>query len=102
MEELDSLRTASELADAQLGVAEQLAWPLASFAAIASHLKWQTWLVTGACAVGSYCLAVYKYRRRRAKAEDAYLRAASLCGCIDPRELRLGGAARADPGRPRA
>ncbi|MBE0548209.1 MAG: hypothetical protein IH627_11270 [Rubrivivax sp.] len=78
MEEHDTLRLAAELADAELGVAEELAWPLAVFAAIAAHLKWQSWLITVACAASAYCLAIYRYRRKQAKAEDAYFRAASL------------------------
>ena len=72
------LQTASELADAKLGVAEELAWPLAIFVAIAAHLAWGYWLLTFPLAAAGYYLATYKYRRESASAEDKYYKAAGL------------------------
>lgn len=72
------LQRASELADAQLGVAEELGWPLAILALASAHLFWSNWLVSLVVAVGSYYLAILKYRRRSAAAEDKYFQAARL------------------------
>jgi hypothetical protein len=78
MDEHDNLKVAADLADAELGVAEELAWPLAILAAITVHLKLDNWLITVACAAGAYYLTVFRYRRKATKAEDEYFRSASL------------------------
>jgi hypothetical protein len=72
------LQRQSEVADAELGVAEELGWPLAILAGLVIYLKWDSWLVGVAIAIGAYVLAIYRYRRRAAKAEDRYFRAAGL------------------------
>ena len=68
----------SELADAKLGVAEELAWPLAGFAALAAHLKWENWVLTVPIAVAIYFIATLKYHREASRAEDEYFRVAGL------------------------
>lgn len=72
------LQRVSELADARLDVAEEFGWAVGAFAALAAHLKWESWLVTLPVAVGTYALAIYRYRKRAAMAEDNYCRAAGL------------------------
>ena len=73
--ELDHL---SKVADAELGVAEELAWPLAILAGLVAHFYWDNWLLSVPVAIGAYVLAIYRYRRRSAAAEDRCLRAAGL------------------------
>jgi hypothetical protein len=72
------LQTASELADAKLGVAEELSWPLAMLAAAAVHLAWGYWWVTVPLAAAAYYVATYKYRRESAIAEERYYKVAGL------------------------
>ena len=72
------LQHQSEVADARLGVAEELGWAVAIFAGVSVYLKWDSWLFALAVAIGAYLLAVYRYRRRAAQAEDKYFRAAGL------------------------
>lgn len=72
------LKHLSNVADAELGVAEELAWPLAILAGLLVHFKWDSWLLSVPVAIGAYVLAVYRYRRRAAAAEDQYFRAACL------------------------
>jgi hypothetical protein len=72
------LEQASEVADAKLGVAKELAWPLALLAGIATHFRWENWLLSIEVAVGAYLLVVFFYRRGAAAAEDQYYRAAGL------------------------
>ena len=72
------LQAASELADAKLGVAEELGWPLALLVATSAHLAWSSWLLAVPLAGAGYYLATYKYRRESARAEDQYYKAAGL------------------------
>jgi hypothetical protein len=78
METETELKQRSEVADAELGVAEELGWPLAILAGIAVHLQWSSWPLTVASSIGTYVLSIYRYRRRSAQAEDSYYRAAKL------------------------
>jgi len=78
MASLTELEHQSEVADAELGVAEELGWPLAMLAGLAAYLKWDNGLLTLPIAIGAYVLAIYRYRRRVAHAEDKYFRAAGL------------------------
>ena len=77
-EEATELRVASEIADARLGVAEELAWPLALVAAVAAHLAVGSWLITVPIGVSAYYVATFKYRRESAAAEERYNRVAGL------------------------
>jgi hypothetical protein len=81
------LQHRSEVADARLGVAEDLGWAIAAFGGIAAYLKWDSWLLSIAIAIAFYILAIFKYRKDAAKAEDAYYRVAKLgkyaCGVPD-------------------
>lgn len=72
------LQHQSEVTDAELGVAEELGWAIAAFAALAAHLKWEAWLVTVPVAVGAYALSTYRFRKRAAAAEDRYYSVAGL------------------------
>jgi hypothetical protein len=72
------LERASELADAQLGVAEELGWPIALLAGTLAYTSWSSWLAAGGIGAAAYALAVFRYRRRSDRAEDAYYRAAGL------------------------
>jgi uncharacterized ion transporter superfamily protein YfcC len=74
-EELEHL---SALADAKLGVAEELVWIVVILVWVAVHLKWDNWLLAAAASVAAYFLVVNPYRRVAAKAEDAYFRQARL------------------------
>jgi|RifCSPlowO2_12_1023861.scaffolds.fasta_scaffold81255_3 uncharacterized membrane protein len=72
------LQHESELADARLGVAEELWWPMAIVTATGAHLKWDNWFLTIALVVAVYFLVTYRYRRAADKAEDEYFRVARL------------------------
>lgn len=72
------LQRHSELADAKLGVAEELGWIIAILAGVSSYLKLQSWLAGVAVAAVAYFLVTYRYRQQAAAAEDAYFRAAGL------------------------
>jgi len=78
MPPIDDLERASQLADARLGVAEELGWPLALAVATAAHLKWEGWLLTLAVAALTYYAVTFRYRRASNRAEDAHHRAAGL------------------------
>ena len=72
------LQHQSDLADARLGVAEELWWPMTIVTAVAAHLKWDNWFLTIAVVVAVYFLVTYRYRRAADKAEDEYFRVARL------------------------
>ena len=72
------LKCQSDLADARLGVAEELWWPMAILAAIAIHMQWDNWLLTAASVIAVYFLVTHRYRRAADKAEDEYFRVAHL------------------------
>ncbi len=77
-EELAELERRSEIESAKLGVAEDLGWGLAIFAALAVYLKWSAWYWAIAAFVATYYLATYPYRRREEAATDLYERAAKI------------------------
>ena len=80
-DELDpvlQLNIKSQLADAKLGVAEHLSWPLAGFAATTIYMAFESWLLGVGVFAGLYFLATLKYRRDSAASEDEYYRAAGL------------------------
>jgi len=72
------LQVASELADAKLGVAEELGWPLALLVATSAHLAWSSWVLTVVLAGAGYYLSTFRYRRESARAEDRYYKVAGL------------------------
>ena len=78
MENDEELQHKSEIADARLGVAEELGWPIVFLAGVAVHFQWGGWVAAIAAAIVAYWLATYRYRRSAAKAEDAYFRQAGL------------------------
>lgn len=79
MDEVERLERLSAIADARLGVAEELGWFIASLLAVIVYLKMDSsWLAALVAFVGSYYVATYGYRRNAAKAEDAYFRAGDL------------------------
>lgn len=74
----DELQRASEIADAQLGVAEEFAWPVAGLAAALAYVTLHSWLWAIAAFIGGFALSTYSCRKRAAQAEDAYFKAAGL------------------------
>lgn len=61
----------SKIAEAELGVAEELGWHIGFFAGLSVHLLWQNWLVTIATSIFMYVLSIYKWRKKATKAERA-------------------------------
>ncbi len=84
MTDVSELEEASKIADAELGVAEELGWGLAGLAAIIVHIKVDNWWLTVASFGLAYWLITLRYRRRSAAAEDAYYRAAKLGKYVEP------------------
>jgi hypothetical protein len=78
LDPITQLNIKSQLADAKLGVAEHLGWPLSGFAAATSYLAFGSWLLTIAVLIGMYYLVTLKYRRDSAVSEDKYYQAAGL------------------------
>jgi hypothetical protein len=72
------LRRSSELADAELGVAEDLSWWLAIATATATHLAWGGWFATVLVFGVTYYGATVRYRSKAARAQEAYYRFAGL------------------------
>ncbi len=56
------------VADAKLGVAEDLAWHGATFLATLVWLRWDTWLVAGIAALAYYWLVTRYYGRDHERA----------------------------------
>lgn len=81
----DDLEQKSKIADAELGVAEELGWGIALLAGAVGYLKADSWLVAIAVGVAAYYLSTLRYRRRSAAAEDSYFKAAKLGKHIEPR-----------------
>ena len=74
----EELERMSALADARLGVAEELVWLVVILVWVTVHLKWDSWMLAAVAAVAAYLLVTTPYRRAAAKAEDAYFRQAGL------------------------
>lgn len=78
MTQIEELEKSAEIELARLGVAEDLAWWIAIFAAVAAYSRWDSWLLALAIVFGGYFLITYPYRKRESAAEDAHHRAAGL------------------------
>lgn len=76
MEESE-LRHLSEIADAELGVAENLGWWGAIFLAGGVAQRWNWWIGIPLGLLWYYIIT-RRYRTKQAKAEDDYYRAAKL------------------------
>ena len=74
----EQLQHRSEMADARLGVAEELGWFVVLLVVAVVQLKWDTWVGGMAVAAFAYYFLTLSYRRSAAKAEDDYFRAAHL------------------------
>jgi hypothetical protein len=74
----NNLEHASQLADARLGVAEELGWLTATLAATTAHLYWGSWPLSLSVFAATYYGVTFRYRRLSQRAEDAYNRAAGL------------------------
>ena len=74
-DEIERLERRCEIADARLGVAEELSWPAALFAGAAVHFKWDSWLAAIGAGLAVYLLAIWRHRRASARAWDEYERA---------------------------
>lgn len=72
------LQHLSEIADARLDVAEELGWVVGVLAAFVVQMKWDTWVGAIVTVLVVYLIVTLPYRRRAAKAEDAYFKAAHL------------------------
>ena len=73
MSEEDRLEHQMEIADARLGVAEDMGFWLAILLAVLVYREWGSWLATIAVGVVGYFGATYEYRREDKLAEDAYV-----------------------------
>jgi hypothetical protein len=79
MEEAERLERLSEIADAKLGVAEDLRWIIAVLVAALVYERTDHSFIYAAVAfVAAFALTVYEFREAATKAEDAWLRATSL------------------------
>ena len=74
-DDLRAVERRIELADAKLGVAVNLGWVAAGFAAVAMYLLLGSWLAAIGAFVLIYVVAIYKYRKDEKAATDAYHRA---------------------------
>lgn len=74
----EELRRASEIADAQLGVAEDFAWPVAGLSAALAYVTLHHWAWAAVAFVAGFVVSVYSLRKAADKAEDAYFKAAHL------------------------
>ena len=74
----EDLQHRSEIADARLGVAEELCWFVVILVTAVIQLKWDTWMGGIAAAAFSYYFLTLSYRRAAAQAEDDYFKAAHL------------------------
>ncbi len=74
-DDLRAVEHRMELADAKLGVAEDLGWVAAGFAAVAMYLLLESWLAAIGAFVLIYVVATYKYRKDDKAATDAHERA---------------------------
>ena len=74
----DELEQDSRVADAELGVAEELGWGIAVLAGLACGLHTHNWVLSLPFGAAAYWLVTLRYRRRAAAIEDRYFRAAKL------------------------
>jgi len=74
-ERVAELERRAEIEYEKLGVAEDLGWAIAAFAALAAYLKWPGWVLPIIIFIGTYYLVTYPYRRREEASTDAYQRA---------------------------
>lgn len=77
-DQTETLRRASELADAQLEVAEVFAWPMAGLSAALAYVTLHHWAWAVVAYVGGFVVSVYSMRKASDNAEDAYFKAAKL------------------------
>lgn len=75
MANIDDLERRAEIEMAKLGVAEDLGWAVATFAALAAYLRWESFWLAVAVIFGGYILVTHPYRRSETSASDAYERA---------------------------
>lgn len=61
-----------QIADAKLGVAEELGWFAALFGAAATYFKLNSWFAAIAVGIVIYFIARYRYNRESDTAWDAY------------------------------
>ena len=73
--DLEAIHHRMDLADAKLGVAKDLGWVAAGFAAVSMYLLLESWLAAIGAFVLIYVVATYKYRKDDKAATDAHERA---------------------------
>ncbi|MDH3692895.1 MAG: hypothetical protein OEU36_25995, partial [Gammaproteobacteria bacterium] len=79
--DLKEVERRSELAHAKLGVAKDLGWVAAGFAAVAMYLLLESWLLAIGAFIVIYLIATYRYRKERKAATDACERATGSGKC---------------------
>lgn len=67
-----------EIADAKLGVAEDLGWIIGLLAGLVVYLKWQSWFLAIPTVPVIYFLVTYRFRKDSDHCEDEYHRAAGI------------------------
>jgi hypothetical protein len=72
------LERASEIADAQLAVAEQFAWPVGCLAGALAYVGLHSWAWGVAAFVVGFLGSVLPVRRVADRAEDEYFKAAEI------------------------
>lgn len=77
-EDTTLLEHLSQMADAELGVAEDLGWVIAILCATLFQFKWESWILSMTAGAIAYVVAIYRYRKRAEIAEDNYFKAAGL------------------------
>jgi hypothetical protein len=76
--EIEELQRASEIADAQLGVAEEFRWVIAGLAAALAYVTLHHWAWGVLAYVAGFMMSAYSLRKASDRAEDAYFKAAGL------------------------
>ncbi len=67
----DHLDQAAAIADARLGVAEQLSWPIGCLAACCVYLKWDSLLLAIPLGIVAAVFVTWEYRKAHDKAWQA-------------------------------
>jgi len=78
MSEEAELEHKSEIADAQLAVAEELAWPISMLSGAMARQFTDSWLIVIAIALAIFFFVIYPYRKRADQREDEYFKFAKL------------------------
>jgi hypothetical protein len=86
MTEVERLEHASVIADARLGVAEELSWFIAFLGAVVVHMKESNWFFTMPAFIALYMFFTHTYKKKAKKAEDDWYRAGKFGKYMVPYE----------------